>query len=600
MRTIFLILTVLVSALLPLQAQQFDPPLSSAFTPNQSRFVAVDQAFPFLAYQQGNQLTLSWEIKPGYYLYQHKLNFDPQQVRILSTHMRQGESHHDEFFGDVNIYNTPLQITLELADAGKNAEIQVGYQGCAEQGFCYPPEVRTVPIAPLPTATMASESNGVTSPSSQQLQKPNSQPIRPVLPQAEQNRLADALGEDLWTVVLFLFLGIGLAFTPCVFPMYPIVTSIVLGQNNLNKKQAFGLAVIYVQGMALTYTLLGLVVASAGLQFQAALQSPMILITFSLLFILLSLSMFGLYTIQMPSSLQTALNNLSQRQSGGRQFGVFIMGAISGLICSPCTTAPLSGALLYVAQTGDLMLGGVALYLLGLGMGIPLIMIAVFGQRFLPRSGPWMEKMKTLFGFILLAAPIFLLERIIPELWSVSLWALLGVSLFLWILLTSLRSAASQLKKTLLLVFSLAGIGFSLTPVALYSGIITSTANAESLSFAQVQNVDELAQQLALAKAEQQPVMIDFYADWCVACKEFEKYTFSDHDVQQKLANYRLIQADVTANNAQNKALLNHLGVLGLPTLSFWNSTGERVPQARITGFMSADEFLQHLHQYAL
>ncbi|WNJ96442.1 protein-disulfide reductase DsbD [Vibrio ruber] len=599
MRTIFLIWTLLLSALSPLQAQQFDPPLSSAFTPNQSRFVSVDQAFPFLAYQQGNQLTLSWEIKPGYYLYQHKLNFDPQQVRILSTHMRQGESHHDEFFGDVNIYNTPLQITLELADAGENAEIQVGYQGCAEQGFCYPPEVRTVPIAPIPTAATSSESSGVQSQSSQRSEKHNDQSSQ-VLPQAEQDRLANALGEDLWTVVLFLFLGIGLAFTPCVFPMYPIVTSIVLGQNNLNKKQAFGLAVIYVQGMALTYTLLGLVVASAGLQFQAALQSPAILISFSLLFILLSLSMFGLYTIQMPASLQTALNNLSQRQSGGRQFGVFIMGAISGLICSPCTTAPLSGALLYVAQTGDLMLGGIALYLLGIGMGIPLIVIAVFGQRFLPKSGPWMEKMKTLFGFILLAAPIFLLERIIPELWSVSLWALLGVSLFLWILLASLRSATSQLRKTLLLVFSLAGVGFSLTPVALYSGIITSPTNAESLSFVQVENIDELAQQLALAKANQQPVMIDFYADWCVACKEFEKYTFSDHGVQQKLANYRLIQADVTANNAQNKALLNHLGVLGLPTLSFWNSAGVRVPQARITGFMSADEFLQHLHQYAL
>ncbi|MDW6091600.1 protein-disulfide reductase DsbD [Vibrio rhizosphaerae] len=597
MRTIFLILTMLVSALLPLHAQQFDAPLSSAFTPNQSRFVTVDQAFPFLAYQQGNQLTLSWDIKPGYYLYQHKLNFDPQQVRILSTHMRQGESHHDEFFGDVNIYNTPLQITLELADAGKNAEIQVGYQGCAEQGFCYPPEVRTVPIAPLPPTATSQPSNSA---ASQPLQKQNSQTTQQALPQAEQNRLADALGQDFWTVLLFLFLGIGLAFTPCVFPMYPIVTSIVLGQNNLNKKQAFGLAVIYVQGMALTYTLLGLVVASAGLQFQAALQSPAILITFSLLFILLSLSMFGLYTIQMPSSLQTTLNNLSQRQSGGRQLGVFIMGAISGLICSPCTTAPLSGALLYVAQTGDLMLGGIALYLLGLGMGIPLIVIAVFGQRFLPRSGPWMEKMKTLFGFILLAAPIFLLERIIPELWSVSLWALLGVSLFLWILLTSLRSAASQLRKTLLLVFSLAGVGLSLTPAVLYSGIITSPANAESLSFVRIQNIEELTHQLALAKVNQQPVMIDFYADWCVACKEFEKYTFSDHAVQQKLANYRLIQADVTANNAQNKALLNHLGVLGLPTLSFWNMAGERVQQARITGFMAADEFLEHLHQYAL
>ncbi|WP_084717419.1 protein-disulfide reductase DsbD [Vibrio rhizosphaerae] len=597
MRTIFLILTMLVSALLPLHAQQFDAPLSSAFTPNQSRFVTVDQAFPFLAYQQGNQLTLSWDIKPGYYLYQHKLNFDPQQVRILSTHMHQGESHHDEFFGDVNIYNTPLQITLELADAGKNAEIQVGYQGCAEQGFCYPPEVRTVPIAPLPPAATSQPSNSA---ASQPLQKQNSQTTQQALPQAEQNRLADALGQDFWTVVLFLFLGIGLAFTPCVFPMYPIVTSIVLGQNNLNKKQAFGLAVIYVQGMALTYTLLGLVVASAGLQFQAALQSPAILITFSLLFILLSLSMFGLYTIQMPSSLQTPLNNLSQRQSGGRQLGVFIMGAISGLICSPCTTAPLSGALLYVAQTGDLMLGGIALYLLGLGMGIPLIVIAVFGQRFLPRSGPWMEKMKTLFGFILLAAPIFLLERIIPELWSVSLWALLGVSLFLWILLTSLRSAASQLRKTLLLVFSLAGVGLSLTPAVLYSGIITSPANAESLSFVRIQNIEELTHQLALAKVNQQPVMIDFYADWCVACKEFEKYTFSDHTVQQKLANYRLIQADVTANNAQNKALLNHLGVLGLPTLSFWNMAGERVQQARITGFMAADEFLEHLHQYDL
>ncbi|MDW6002673.1 protein-disulfide reductase DsbD [Vibrio mangrovi] len=589
MRTIFLILTLLISALSPLQAQKFDNSSPSVFAPSQERFVTVDEAFPFLAYQQGNQLTLSWEVKPGYYLYQQRLKFDPQQVRIVSTNMRNGEPHHDEFFGDVNIYTTPLQVTLELADAGENAEIQVGYQGCAEEGFCYPPEVRHVPIAPLPAPTAAPKSTGVTF-----------QPLQKTVPQTEQNRLANSLGENLWTVVLFLFLGIGLAFTPCVFPMYPIVTSIVLGQKDLSKKQAFGLALIYVQGMALTYTLLGLVVASAGLQFQAALQSPVVLITLSLLFILLSLSMFGLYTIQMPASLQTYLNNLSQRQSGGRQLGVFVMGAISGLVCSPCTTAPLSGALLYVAQTGDLMVGGIALYLLGFGMGIPLIMIAVFGQTFLPKSGPWMEKIKVLFGFILLAAPIFLLERIVSESWSTALWALLGVSLFLWIFLTSLRSAASTLRKTFLLVLSLSGIALSLTPVALYSGIITSSSESAALSFVRIHNVDELRQQLAQAKASQQPVMLDFYADWCVACKEFEKYTFSDHTVQQKLANYRLIQADVTADNAQNKALLDELNVLGLPTISFWNASGKRITEARITGFMSADEFLEHLTSYAL
>ncbi len=316
--------------------------------------------------------------------------------------------------------------------------------------------------------------------------------------------------------------------------MYPILTSIVLGGGKRSHKQALVLSLVYVQGMALTYTLLGLVVASAGMQFQAAMQHPYVLIGLSTLFVALSLSMFGLYTLQLPSGLQTWLNNLSNKQQGGNLFGVFAMGAISGLVCSPCTTAPLSGALLYVAQSGDLLTGGIALYALALGMGIPLMAAAVFGNKLLPKAGNWMERVKILFGFVLLAAPIFLLERLLPEFWSTVLWSVLGISAFGWLYHQKNALPFGGWKQSCVGILAILGLFASAQPLLNHwFGSTSNNVSSEvTVSFIQISNVQELNAELAKAKQAGKPVMLDFYADWCVACKEFEKYTFHDASVE--------------------------------------------------------------------
>jgi thiol:disulfide interchange protein DsbD len=390
-----------------------------------------------------------------------------------------------------------------------------------------------------------------------------------------------------------LLIGIGIAFTPCVLPMYPLISGIVLGgKQRLSTARALLLAFIYVQGMALTYTALGLVVAAAGMQFQAALQHPYVLIGLSAVFILLALSMFGAFSLQLPSSVQTRLTLMSNRQQGGSLGGVFAMGAIAGLICSPCTTAPLSAILLYIAQSGNLLLGGGTLYLYALGMGLPLILVTVFGNRLLPKSGPWMAHVKTAFGFVILALPVFLLERVIGDVWGLRLWSLLGVAFFGWAFITSLGAQKPWMRLGQIILLAAALI--SVRPLQDWAfGNMATVQERSHLNFTKVSSVEELTQ--ALAKAKGQPVMLDLYADWCVACKEFEKYTFSDPQVQQALSNTVLLQADVTANSAQNAALLKHLNVLGLPTILFFDKEGQEQPTQRVTGFMDAAAFNAHL-----
>ncbi|VTM23569.1 Thiol:disulfide interchange protein DsbD precursor [Raoultella terrigena] len=343
--------------------------------------------------------------------------------------------------------------------------------------------------------------------------------------------------------------------------------------------------------MALTYTALGMVVAAAGLQFQAALQHPYVLIGLSAVFILLALSMFGLFTLQLPSSLQTRLTLMSNTQRGGSAGGVFAMGAIAGLICSPCTTAPLSAILLYIAQSGNLWLGGGTLYLYALGMGLPLILVTVFGNRLLPKSGPWMAHVKTAFGFVILALPVFLLERILGEPWGLRLWSLLAVAFFSWAFITSL--SATRPWQRILQIVLLAAALVSVRPLQDWAFDAPTAQQQAHLAFTRVSTVDELDR--ALAQAKGRPVMLDLYADWCVACKEFEKYTFSTPEVQQALKETVLLQVDVTKNSAQDVALLKHLRVLGLPTILFFNAQGEEQPAQRVTGFMDAAAFSAHL-----
>lgn len=548
---------------------------------------------------------LDWQVRDGYYLYQERLSVAGEKVSLGELQMEDGTPHKDEFFGDVHIYTQPLFVNVPMYDWQDGARVVVQYQGCAKAGFCYPPETRVIPISAFTssnsdstTATTASKAEQAPTATPPAVQSSTSGDTSSV-PVTQQDSLAANLADNWWTPLLFLALGVGLAFTPCVLPMYPILTSIVLGSGKLSQRRALGLSFVYVQGMALTYTLLGLVVASAGMQFQAAMQHPYVLIGLSVLFIALALSMFGLYSLQLPSNVQTWLNNLSNKQQGGSSAGVFAMGAISGLVCSPCTTAPLSGALLYVAQSGDLLTGGIALYALAMGMGIPLILVAVFGNKLLPKAGGWMDRVKTLFGFILLAAPIFLLERIMPEMWSTILWSALGIAAFGWLYHIKNSLEFGGWKQSAVGIIAVLGLLASAQPILNYwFGNSTTQTQQATVSFTRIANVADLEEQLALAKAAGKPVMLDFYADWCVACKEFEKYTFHDPSVEAKLQDFILLQADVTKNQVQDIELLKHMSVLGLPTIEFWDASGEHVSNARLTGFMQAEPFLEHIKQF--
>ncbi|ARC91127.1 protein-disulfide reductase DsbD [Vibrio coralliilyticus] len=596
MRAVFsLILLCLTVASAPAMAL-FEQSNSAPSFGNQSNtFVPVDQAFPFNAYQQGDKVFLDWQVKQDYYLYQHRLSVSGENVTVGELKMEDGQPYKDEFFGEVNIYTTPLFVEVPLADYQDGARLTVQYQGCAKAGFCYPPETRVVDLT-----SFQSSAGDKSAPSGNTSSAPTNTPAKPSQLVSQESSLASSLSDSWWTPLLFLALGVGLAFTPCVLPMYPILTSIVLGSGKLSHGRALGLAFIYVQGMALTYTLLGLVVASAGMQFQAAMQHPYVLIGLSVMFVALALSMFGAYTIQLPSAVQTWLNNLSNKQQGGSSLGVFAMGAISGLVCSPCTTAPLSGALLYVAQSGDLLTGGVALYALALGMGIPLMLVAVFGNKLLPKAGNWMDRVKTLFGFILLAAPIFLLERILPETWATGLWSALGLAAFGWLYHVKNSLPFGGWKQSAVGIIAVIGLFASAQPALNYwFGGHTEQAQP-SIQFTRISTVDDLNSQLEQAKLTGKPVMLDFYADWCVACKEFEKYTFHQPDVEAKLRNFVLLQADVTKNLPQDIALLKEMNVLGLPTIEFWDASGQHISNARITGFMQAEPFLQHINAHSL
>ncbi|WP_414446574.1 protein-disulfide reductase DsbD [Citrobacter europaeus] len=540
--------------------------------PGRSQFVPADRAFIFDFQQNQHDLNLTWQVKDGYYLYRKQISITPSQADIAEVKLPPGVWHEDEFYGKSEIYRKQLTIPVTVNQAKSGATLTVTYQGCADAGFCYPPETKTVPLSEVSADTRATP-----------LPVPASNAQQEITPPAAQLPFS-----ALWA----LLIGIGIAFTPCVLPMYPLISGIVLGgKQRLSTGRALLLTFIYVQGMALTYTALGLVVAAAGLQFQAALQHPYVLIGLAVIFTLLALSMFGLFTLQLPSSLQTRLTLMSNRQQGGSPGSVFAMGAIAGLICSPCTTAPLSAILLYIAQSGNMWLGGGTLYLYALGMGLPLMLITVFGNRLLPKSGPWMEHVKTAFGFVILALPVFLLERIIGDEWGVRLWSLLGVAFFSWAFITSLQAKHTWMR--IVQIVLLAAALVSVRPLQDWAFDAPHAQPQTHLNFAPVASVDALNQ--ALAQAKGKPVMLDLYADWCVACKEFEKYTFSNPQVQQALGDTVLLQADVTANNAQDVALLKHLQVLGLPTILFFDAEGKEHPDARVTGFMDAATFSAHL-----
>ena len=559
-----------------------------------SAFLPVDDAFQFSAAKSDNQenVIVKWSIAEGYYLYQEKISVKLNQAETSSfdvpTFSISPEDYNDPYFGLMKIFKKPVQAIFKASQPPFKAEdvIEIAYQGCTE-GFCYPPEVKEIKVADLPIVQVTDTKK--TSEKSTALSEQ---------PKAEQDRLAESLFNSKYAVFGFFLLGLGLAFTPCVLPMLPLLSAIVIGQNQRpNMWRAFALSFVYVQGMALTYTLLGLIVAAIGLPFQVALQHPYVMIGLSIIFVLLALSMFGVFTLQLPSSLQTKLSLLSQQQKAGAFGGVFLMGMIAGLVASPCTSAPLSGALLYVAQSGDLFTGAITLYLLALGMGVPLILITLFGNKILPKSGMWMETVKKLFGFVMLALPVFLISRILPDEWTPRLWAMLGTAFFIWFAFQMPKNGTGWLFRILFLVAAM----ISVKPLQAWVWGESSAQSAienklvSHVEFKQVKSEAELQQ--ALAENNKSLVMLDLYADWCVACKEFEKETFSDPRVQKNFGDMLLLQVDMTKNSEENRALMTKYKVLGLPTILFFNQDGKEIEGSRVNGFMPPVEFLQWIEK---
>lgn len=618
--TVFwLILTSLCFATTPLANAQesiFNTP-ASLFS-NDNEFLKVDDAFIFDFHQQKNQLEVSFNIADGYYLYRHQFKFTSENATIVPVNLPQGERHEDEFFGVQQIFTGQLAFTIDITQAQSDANVTIRYQGCAKKGLCYPPTKQTVEVSEVKQiATPANKAKNILSalgsnsedeintPSASSTSNTNSQSNQIQSNNAnssEQHQLADMLKSDsVWlTLVAFFVGGLLLSFTPCVFPMYPILTGIIVGQGDkLSTKRAFALSFAYVQGMAVTYTLLGIVVAIAGAQFQAMFQHPIVLVALSLLFIFLALSMFGTFNLALPSSWQNKLNQLSSNQKGGSYFGVLVMGAISGLVASPCTTAPLTGALLYISQSGDILLGASALYALSLGMGLPLLVLGSSGGKLLPKAGNWMNVIKNIFGLLLLAVPIFLLERFLPLIVIDILWVLLILATagyFYTVNQASAKTFGFGLRSILIFLVFFIGANKAYQLVYPVTNNVLVSPQTEHRGFEHVKNLTEMNQAIATANAQGKTVMVDLYADWCVACKEFEEYTFFEAKVQKALADTVLLQIDLTDTGSKDSVeLMSKFEIFGLPSILFFDLTGNELSQRRVTGFMEADEFSAHV-----
>ncbi|MFC0117500.1 protein-disulfide reductase DsbD [Pseudoalteromonas xiamenensis] len=594
------ILLLLLLSLVLLPAQATTSVLDNLLAPKQQTFLPVHEAFKLDFDQQGNTLFVGWDIAPGYYLYKKKLEFIGKGASIALPEFDHGTEIDDEFFGKTEVYFNQFSVVAKLSDIVQDGVIKVRYQGCAEAGLCYPPEIFTIPLTPTQTPSVAAS---VLSAIGQEpeITKDSTTAQKENTSTAGDQTFTEKLANQglLTNIGLFFIAGLGLAFTPCVFPMFPILSSLIAGQQGLSTRKAFGLSFVYVQGMAITYALLGLVIAHFGGQVQGYLQQPVVLISFSLLFVLLALSMFGWYELSLPSKLTEKLTNISNQQQGGNILGVFIMGVLSGLIASPCTTAPLSAALLYVAQSGDLFVGGITLYALSLGMGVPLLLLGTSGGKLLPKAGAWMEQVKTAFGFVMLVVPLVLLERIVDGQWLWTAFALWCIAFALY--LHHWQSGLVQSKgKTVLwalAVIGLMGGGLSLHHVYFEQAqtTISKTQELQKGEFTLVANLEELDKAVAQANAEGKVAMVDLYADWCVACKEFEKYTFPTPKVQKAFENYALFKLDLTESDERTIKIMETFQVFGLPSILFFDANGDELPQYRVTGFVREEAFATHL-----
>jgi thiol:disulfide interchange protein DsbD len=577
-------------------------------------FLEVDKAFAYSAdVADGNTIVARWKIADGYYLYREKFGFeirDATGVTIGAVNFPKGEMKNDEAFGNMEVYHDGVELRVPLlrtVTTPTNVSFVARYQGCAEKGFCYPPQEQVLPMA-LPTAT--SQSNSAAQMTSS---------AGPQAPISEQDQIAASLatGNKLWVVLSFFGFGLLLAFTPCVFPMIPILSSIIVGQGEgLSTRRAFTLSLVYVMAMAVTYTVAGIIAGMFGANVQAAFQNPWILGSFAAVFVLLSLSMFGFYELQMPSFIQSKLTEISNRQKGGTLFGVGIMGFLSALIVGPCVAAPLAGALIYIGQTGDAVLGGVALFALSMGMGAPLLAIGTSAGKILPRAGTWMETIKAVFGVLLLAVAIWMIERVIPAQVALLLWALLliissiymgalephGIDATGWKKLWKGVGLVMLTYGVLLVIGAASGARDMFQPLQHLAagpggGGGAAVAAESHVTFKRIRGIEALDREIAAANAQGKPVMLDFYADWCISCKEMEKFTFSDAGVRETLSGVVLLQADVTANDDIDKALLKRFSLIGPPSILFFGTDGQERRAYRLVGFIKPKEFRTHVER---
>jgi thiol:disulfide interchange protein DsbD len=582
---------------------QTSDPLVKLFA-DEPVFLQVDEAFQFDFAQQGDEVTLSWKIADGYYLYKKQFKTVVKQAELGLPIFPTAEQVEDEFFGLSEVFRGQLNVTYPIISSVQDGIVKIRYQGCADAGLCYPPTIKEVYLNQVGDASIAVSDQAIENPNTESriLVAGSSTEVSI----SEQFELASLLSSEqslFITLLLFLGLGIGLAFTPCVFPMYPILSGIVIGQGKtISTSRAFILSFVYVQGMAITYSLLGLIVTSAGVQFQAGLQHPAILIALIVIFVLLAVVMFGAYELQMPSSWQEKLNAMSNKQTSGSYMGVLAMGAISGLVASPCTTAPLTGILLFIAQSGDLVLGFSALYVLSLGMGIPLILFGITGGKLLPKAGHWMNVVKVTFGFMMLAVALMFVERLVNHVATDIAWALLGLTTFTYFYVMNQNSQITfykGLRACLIFIGLFISVGYGYQTISTIGNNTQVESDVKTLAhpeFLKVSSIEDFNQALGKANAQGQTVMLDLYADWCVACKEFEKYTFPDNRVVTALRGSVLMQIDLTDNTDDNIAFQQQFSVLGLPTILFFDRQGQEISTARVSGFMRAAPFAQHVN----
>ena len=552
-----------------------------------------------------------FDIARGYYMYRDKFAFavEGAQTQLGTPVFPKGEVKKDEFFGTVETYRKQVAVRVPIEGNAEKLKLAVTSQGCADIGVCYPPLVQNVEVH---LASLGATSSPIVA-GAPEMSVGTQFGGREVRGQpaivSDESRFQQALAADSFLLTLAIFFGAGilLTFTPCVLPMIPILSGIIVGEGRqIARAHAFGLSVSYVLGMALTYTVIGILAALSGTLLSAALQNPWVLGAFALVFVALAVSMFGLYELQLPAAFHTKVSTASSKLKGGRLAGVALMGVLSGAIVSPCVAAPLAGALLYISQTQDVVLGGAALFSLALGMGVPLIVVGVTGGALLPKSGHWMKAIRHFFGWLLLGVAIWIVAPVIPVAVQMFAWAALLIIGAMYLhALDSLPHDASgyaRLGKGIGVIALLAGSALAigaltgsrdvLQPLAGLRAVDVAGASGGEVRFERVGTLAELDARL---KTVSRPVMLDFYADWCVSCKEMERFTFSDPKVKAELAQMELIQVDVTKNSPEDQALLKRYRLFGPPGIIFFDKSGREIPGLRVIGFQPADKFLRSL-----